>query len=274
MPASPERADKYEAFYREFDSDLMRRVRADAYGEDVGQHSWVDAEELRRDSIRLDLGPTRRIIDLGSGPCGPLTFLIAHSGCCGVGLELSTSAIEVGRNRASALGVQSRFSARAADLNEPLPPDLGRFDCALAIDVVLHVVDREALFREVAARLGPGGRFLLTDAGVLTGAISSEEVRQRSVHGYTQIAPDGWNEAKLHSAGFVLLEREDRTESVVRNSRGRLNALQKHRDELIGVTGAASFDHQIEYVATVEALASRRALSRFMYLAELSPNAA
>ena len=274
MPASTQRADKYEAFYRAFDSELMRRVRSEAYGEDIGQHSWVGADELRRDSVRLDLGPTRRILDLGSGPCGPLTFLIAHSGCYGVGLELSVSAIEVGRVRAAALGVQSRFSAQVADLNEPLPRELGHFDCVLAIDVVLHVTHREALFREVAAKLAPRGRFLFTDAGVLTGAISSEEIRQRSVHGYTQFAPEDWNEAKLKAAGFVLLEREDRTESVVRNSRGRLNALQNHRDELIRATDAAAFDQQVEYVATVEALASRRALSRFMYFAEVAPNAA
>jgi cyclopropane fatty-acyl-phospholipid synthase-like methyltransferase len=274
MPASPERADKYEAFYRQFDSELMRRVRAEAYGEDIGQHSWVGAGELRRDSSRLDLGPTRRVLDLGSGPCGPLTFLIASSGCYGVALELSASAIELGRVRAAALGVQSRFSARVADLNEPLPSDLGQFDCVLAIDVVLHVAHREALFREVAAKLIPGGRFLFTDAGVLTGAISSEEVRQRSAHGYTQFAPSGWNESKLQAAGFRLLEHEDRTESVVRNSRGRLNALQNHRDELVEANGLAAFDQQMQYVATVEALASRRALSRFMYLAEVRSDAA
>ena len=69
MAASTQRADEYESFYREFDSQLMRQVRAEAYGEDIGQHSWVDAAELREDSRRLCLGPTSRLLDLGSGPC-------------------------------------------------------------------------------------------------------------------------------------------------------------------------------------------------------------
>jgi len=269
MTASVQRADEYESFYREFDSRLMRQVRAEAYGEDIGQHSWVDVGELREDSRRLVLGPTSRLLDLGSGPCGPLTFLVAQSGCFGVGLELSASAIEVGRLRAATLNVESRFSAYVADLNDPLPRNLGLFDAVLAIDIVLHLQDRDALFREVAAALTPGGRFLLTDAGVVTGAISNEEIRKRSIHGYTQFVPAGWNEALLESAGFHLLERENRTPSVVRNARGRKRALQNHRHELQELAGVASFDRQIEYVGTVEALAARGALSRFMYLAKV-----
>jgi len=186
-----------------------------------------------------------------------------------VGLELSASAIEVGRRRAATLNVEKRFSAHVADLNDPLPHNLGPFHAVLAIDIVLHLQDRKALFRQVAAALAPGGRFLLTDAAVVTGAISNEEIRMRSIHGYTQFVPSGWNEARLESAGFRLVERENRTPSVVRNAGGRVRALRNHRDELQQLTGVASFDRQIEYVATVEALAARGALSRFMYLVEV-----
>ncbi len=55
------RADGYEPFYREFDSPLMRQLRREAYGEDIGQHSWVGAEELRRDIYRLNLSPYKSV---------------------------------------------------------------------------------------------------------------------------------------------------------------------------------------------------------------------
>ena len=42
-------ADGYESFYREFDAPWMQRLRRDAYGEDIGQHSWVTADEVRAD---------------------------------------------------------------------------------------------------------------------------------------------------------------------------------------------------------------------------------
>ena len=50
-------ADAYESFYREFDSPLMRRVRLEAYGEDIGQNSWVSAPELPADAVAKELVP-------------------------------------------------------------------------------------------------------------------------------------------------------------------------------------------------------------------------
>lgn len=268
MAANASRADQYESFYREFDSPLMRQIRREAYGEDIGQHSWITSQELRHDATRLGLDSAGRLLDLGSGPCGPLTFLISNFHCSGHGLELSHCAIRLGYARAAELGIEALFSAQAADLNRSLPPGLGHFSSALAVDVVLHLHDRKALFREVFELLQPGGRFLLTDAGVLTGAVSNEEIQLRSVHGYTQFVPQGWNERVLEEAGLRLLETQDRTASVVRNANGRLAAIRNHREELESLSGIASFEIQSAYLATVAKLASRRAVSRIMYLAE------
>jgi SAM-dependent methyltransferase len=198
-----------------------------------------------------------------------LTFLIATTGCFGVGLELSPSAIRVGYSRAAELGIQGRFDATVADLNQPLRFEPGEFSAVLAVDVVLHLRDRQALFSDIARLLQPGSRFLFTDAGVITGAVSNDELQRRSVHGYTQFAPVGWNERLLEAAGLRLLETENRTESVVRNAMGRLTAMRRHRGELERLSGMASFEQQAEYLTTVAELAQRNAVSRNMYLAEV-----
>ena len=261
--------DTYESFYREFDSPLLQQIRREAYGEDIGQHSWVTADELRADVARLRLSPSSRLIDLGCGPCGPLTFLLAHAGCTGVGVDQSPSALCVGRARAEALGVAERFSSWETDLDQPLPFDDASFDAAISFDVVLHLVDRTRLFSEVARVLSRGGRFLFTDAGVITGAVSNDEIQARSAYGHTQFVPVGWNERLLESAGFRLVEQEDRTASALRNAGGRLAAVRAHRAELSGVMGVAQVDGQERALETVVALAHRSALSRIMYLAEL-----
>jgi SAM-dependent methyltransferase len=264
------RADGYEDFYREFDSLLMRQVRREAYGEDMGQHSWVGAEELRRDIRRLKLSSSSRFLDLGCGPCGPLTFVLETVGCLGTGLELSPSALRVGRARATSLGIDSLLSIQEADLNDPLPFGPQSFDAAISLDVVLHLRDRARLFHEVARVLAPDGRFLFTDAGVVTGSVSNEEVRRRSVHGYTQFVAAGWNEALLKSAGLRLIETENRTMSVVKNASGRLNALQAHRAQLEQVWGTVGLQRQEDYLEIVLELARRGAVSRVMYLAEVA----
>jgi SAM-dependent methyltransferase len=261
-------ATGYDALYREFDTPLMRQIRREAYGEDIGQHSWVGADEMRADIARLRLGPSSHLIDLGCGPCGPLTFAMAMTRCRGTGLELSAAALDAGRARAESLGVAPLLSVRAADLDAALPFEAETFDAAMALDVVLHLHDRGRLFAEVARVLRPGGRFLCIDAGVVTGALSNEELRVRSGHGYSQFVPPGWNERLLEDAGFRVLEVENRTASVVRNASGRLAAMAAHRPELERVSSAAALDEQRHYLAAVVELSRREALSRLMYLAE------
>jgi len=260
--------DAYESFYKEFDSPLLRQIRREAYGEDIGQHSWVTADELRADVSRLCLSASSRLIDLGCGPCGPLTFLLARAGCRGVGVDQSPSALRAGHARAQALGVIAQFSAQEANLDQQLPFDDATFDAAISIDVVLHLVDRTNLFREVARVLTPGTRFLFTDAGVVTGAVSNDEIQARSMYGHTQFVPVGWNERLLEEAGFRLVEQADRTASALRNAGGRLAAVRAHRAALTDAIGAAQVDRQERNLETVVALARRSALSRIMYVAE------
>src|SRR5258706_347931 len=73
-----------------------------------------------------------------------------------------------------------------ADLNEAMPFQSGSFDVVMSLDAILHLRDRLAVFREVARVLRSRGKFYFTDAGVITGPISNEEIRLRAAHGYTQ----------------------------------------------------------------------------------------
>jgi SAM-dependent methyltransferase len=268
VPDAASEARGYESSYAQFDSPLMRQLRLEAYGEDIGQHSWVTAQELRADIIRLGLSRSSHLLDLGCGPCGPLTFIMDAVGCRGTGAELSASALKAGRARAVSFGVDAGLALFEADLNQPLPFADDAFDAAISLDVVLHLQNREEAFHEVARTLVPRGRFLFTDAGVITGAVSSEDIRRRSVHGFTQFVPPGLNERMLERAGFRLLETEDRTASVLKNARGRLTARLAHRQELEQVEGVTAFEDQQQYLETVIGLSGGGALSRIMYLAE------
>lgn len=269
MCAPPEFDDRsYDAFYEEFESPAMQKVRREAYGKDIGQHSWVTAEELEEDIPRLRLTRASRFLDLGCGPCGPLVFTVGLVGCHGSGADLSTRALAVGRARATAHGLENLVTLHEADLNEPMPFDSGCFDAVMSVDTVLHLRDRAQLFREVARILVPGGRFLVTDAGVITGSISDDEIRRRAFHGRTQFVPPGFNERMLELAGFRLVMCIDRTGNLLKNATGRLNARLNHRAEVERLEGNAYFAGQQHYLETVVGLSQRGALSRMMYLAQ------
>jgi SAM-dependent methyltransferase len=260
----------YDKLYKEFDSPLMQQLRREAYGEDIGQHSWVTAEELQESIPRLKLSRASRLLDLGCGPGGPLTFIVGLVGCHGSGADVSAKALAAGRARVTSLRLDGLVTLLEVDLNEPIPFASGAFDAVISLDAILHLRDRLSVFREVARVLLPAGRFLFTDAGVITGSVSDEEIRWRAAHGYTQFAPPGFNERMLELAGFRVIDRNDRTASLLKTATGRLAARLGHRQELEQVEGTDYFGRQQRYLETVVALSQRGALSRMSYLVESS----
>jgi SAM-dependent methyltransferase len=263
----------YDDLYKAFDSDLMRRLRAEAYGSDIGQHSWVTETDLREDIAALGLTRASAVLDLGCGPGGPLTYIASKIGCRAVGADCSASAITAGRSRIASMGLADRVSLHEWDLDEPIPVADRSFDAVLSLDVMLHLRDRGAVFREVARVLRPQGRFLFTDAGVVTGVVTEDEARRRAIHGYTRLEPAGLNERLIQESGLALLRAEDRTDGLLKNATGRLAARLAHRTELEHHEGAAFFDREQAYLETVITLANRGALARRMYLVEVPEGA-
>lgn len=257
----------YDRLYADFDSDVMRRVRAEAYGEDVGQHSWVTAKELDAAIDALALTPSSRLLDVGCGPGGPLTYIASRCRCSAVGMDLSSDAIAAARRRIAELNLEELVSVMPGNADDRLPFPDGSFDAVMAIDVVLHLRNRQDLLREVARVLTARGRLWFTDAGVVTGAVSNEEIGFRSIHGLTQFAPPGFNERAIEQAGLTLLQTDDRTEDLLANAVGRIEARLRHRAEVIRVEGMEQFERQLRYLETVVALAKRGGVSRFAYVA-------
>jgi SAM-dependent methyltransferase len=261
-------AEGYDRFYQDFDSELTRQLRLEAYGDDIGQYSWVTKKDLESDVARLQLRNASQLLDLGCGPGGALTHIVGMTGCRGIGIDVSVPAIAAARRRAESFGLAARLSFQQADLNQPLPFREASFEAAVCLDVILHLRDRSKVFREMKRILIPGGRFLLTDAAVLTGLVCAEEFRVRASRGYTQFVPPGLNERLLQEAGFSVVDVTDRTASLLQTAKGRLNAQLAHRRELEDIEGEAEFQSEQDFLAVVVELSERRSLSRMTYLAQ------
>jgi hypothetical protein len=114
----------------------------------------------------------------------------------------------------------------------------------------------------------PGGRVLFTDAMVLTGLVSNEELATRSSIGFYLFLPPGVNERLLERAGFTLLEVLDLTEAAAQVALRWHDARARYREALIAREGAANFEGLQRFLLGTHTLSAERRLSRFAYLAE------
>jgi ubiquinone/menaquinone biosynthesis C-methylase UbiE len=260
-------AEGYDKTYSSFNSALSKKIRAEAYDNDFGQHSWITYKELCDYIQWLGLSENDHLLDLGCGPGGPLTQIVTHSNCEAIGIDLNSAALAVAEQNADGLNLSDLIRFRQHDLNHPLPFKNSLFDAAISIDVILHLQNREKVFREIYRVLKPNSKFLFTDAGILTGPISNDEITIRSINGYTQFVHKETNEQFLSSAGFRLERCVDVTEGVIKNASGRYSTRIKYQDELMKSEGQENFNKEQIYLKTTIDLYKRKSLARYTYFA-------
>ncbi len=80
------------------------------------------------------------------------------------------------------------------DASARLPFSNETFDAAYSNDAFCHIPNRLSLLRECRRVLTAGARLLFSDALVVNGALSNEEIAVRSSIGYYLFVPRGENE--------------------------------------------------------------------------------
>jgi SAM-dependent methyltransferase len=91
-----------------------------------------------------------RVLEVGCGSANYLTAIQRASGCDAWGIDPSAEMLARAREKAAPLHLEQ---GRAESL--PLPNDA--FDLVFTVDVIHHIGDRVAYFREAARVLKPGG---------------------------------------------------------------------------------------------------------------------
>ncbi|MDH3377786.1 MAG: class I SAM-dependent methyltransferase [Gammaproteobacteria bacterium] len=256
----------YASTYAFLDSPLIQKIRAEVFDHDIGQHSWTTVTELDEFLVDLELTESGRLLDFGCGPGGPLTYLVMNADVTATGIELDADALRLAKNRADQYGVAEKIEFQQVDANRELPLDNETFDAAISVDVVMHLIDRKDVFADIARVLKTHGRLLLTDAGIVAGQVSNEQVQRRSYNGFSQYVADGFNEAALRTAGFELLKKEENSQSPIDICNRRFTARTRYKTELIDMLGRDAFDREQAYLETMVELYSSRALIRYRYL--------
>lgn len=260
--------DLYDSHYGHLSADAQVEVRRETYGEDLGQASWLTADEARRWFDLLRVGSGQRALEVACGSGGVTCAMARHTGAACVGVDINPHGIEAAKSRAARDGLAALVSFQVVDAGGRLPFPEASFDAVFCNDSINHLHGRPAVLRDWHRLLRPGGRVLFSDPIVVTGQLSSDEIRTRSSIGYFVFTPAGHNERLLEQAGFTLRDAQDVTPAVASIARKWREARARRRDRLVPLEGAEGFEGLQRFLETAGALAEERRLSRFMYLAE------
>jgi len=262
------RVDLFYNAYANFADEVLAAVRAETYGHDIGQNSWVTLDEYEGyiEALRLDENST--VLEVASGSGGPALYLAGRCGCRVIGVDANPEGVTTANRSAARAGLAQHAAFEVVDASRPLTFGDATFDALLCIDSMNHFPARGDSLEEWHRVLRPGGRAVFTDPVVITGPVTNEELAQRSSIGLFVFLPRGMNEELIVKAGFRIVSQTDATENAALVSRRWREARQRFRDDLLRIEGEERFEGVQKFLGAVHKLTSERRLSRITWVVE------
>jgi SAM-dependent methyltransferase len=258
----------YDTNYGNFETQLYEQIRKEAFGVDIGQNSWLTADEQDKFIPSLNLSSGKQLLDVACGSGGPALRIAEKTGCSLVGIDVHEQAISNANTLAEQQSLKERSHFRVVDATARLPFEDATFDAITCIDAINHLPDRKKVMKEWNRILKPGGRLLFTDPITVTGCLSATEIAVRSSIGFFLFVPPGYDESVIAECGLRLLWREDVTENMAIIAEKRRAARQIRISDLLEIEGNDTFEGQQEFLTVAACLAKEKRLSRFVFAAE------
>lgn len=265
----PDKVELYDGEYGNYESDVYRHIRIETYGVDFGQTSWVTNEESAQIPGMLELTSNSTVLEIGCGS-GVYALHIAQTiGCSVTGLDINALGIGNANQLALNSGMVRQVRFEVCDVSKPLPFADETFDAVFSNDVLCHIPGRSSLLAEMYRVLKPGGRrMLFSDALIIGGIISQEEIATRSSIGFYLFSPPGENERLILQAGFTGLKVLDTTERAACTAARWHQARQKYKDRLVAAEGEHTWAGLQRFLSCVQTLTEERRLLRLLYQAQ------
>jgi SAM-dependent methyltransferase len=262
-----DKADLYNTSYGNAEVELYAEIRRETYGIDLGLTSWVSAEELAEIPRLLGIDASANVLDIGCGAGGCALHFAATTGCRVTGIDVNEHGIRAGEQSAQAQHLSEHVRFLVHDGSTRLPFADQTFSAAYSNDAFCHIANRVGLLRECGRVLKARGRLLFSDALVVNGALSSEEIATRSSIGYYIFVPRGENERLIQEAGLALVQSRDVSERAAAISQRWRDARARKTTELVRIEGEANFQGLQRFLDCVHTLTSEKRLARFLYIA-------
>jgi len=243
-------------------SVAMRELERSVCGCDYGSTSWTTRFEAERIAQLLELGPAKRLLDVGAGSGWPGLFLAQLTGCDVVLVDLPLAALRIALERATADSLSQRCEFIVAD-GAALPFKDASFDAVSHSDVLCCTPDKLSVLRACRRVAREGARTVFTVIAPAP-ALADPERRIAIDSGPPFVDVSDDYAVLLGHSGWYLQERTDVTAAFLQSMRVDLEGMQARADALIEVLGldelTARIDHRQATIAAVDAGLLRREL--------------
>src|SRR5512147_2249986 len=99
------KVDLYYSTYGNFKEQVLAEVRREAFGEDIGQNSWITTDEYDAFYGRLNLSTGDHVLEVASGSGGPALYLAKKFKCRITGIDINPDGIKTANQLATEAGI-------------------------------------------------------------------------------------------------------------------------------------------------------------------------
>jgi len=218
-------------------SKIMLEIERRVCGCDYGATSWATRHEVEAIAELLDLGPGRRLLDIGAGTGWPALYWALRTGCDAVLTDIPLAALRIAAKRAAADAVSGDCWTVGAE-GALLPFMSGSFDAISHSDVLCCLDAKVATLNECRRIARAGGRMVFT---VIFPALNlpSADYELALQFGPPFVATAIDYPTMLLETGWVITQRRDLTAEYAKAVRHLLREEEAHEAALSDLYGKA-----------------------------------
>jgi len=222
--------DRFQRRYVLAKSDTMRELERYVCGCDYGATSWTTQDEADQMAQALDLGPGKRLLDIGSGAGWPALYLAKQSGCDVVLTDVPLQGLQIARERAVEDTTDGACWISVAD-GGALPFRDASFDAVYHSDVLCCLPEKAAVLDSCRRVVCDDGRMLFTVISVTPG-LQGRDLDQALAGGPPFVETAAPYPDLIRNAGWDLVSATDLTSEYLATVRRVLDREDDFRAEI------------------------------------------
>jgi cyclopropane fatty-acyl-phospholipid synthase-like methyltransferase len=219
----------------------------------LDQWHYHGTEAIRAAADQLGLGPSSRVLEVGSGIGGPARYLAHTTGCHVTALELQPKVHEVAADLTQRCGLGDRVHHVNGDALSHIFPD-ATFDAVVSWLAVLHIPDRKRLYQRLARTLRPGGGCYIEDLCMCAPFAPQDQQDLHNVVFGVSVTSIDAHVDDLQAAGFINVTATDETADWAPYTHARLATWRANHATHAAAQGEAAYAAQELFYAVIARL--------------------